>query len=246
MPDQPRLDEQIISQAVEAGLSSQLEEADDVAVEVHTNLLNVAQGKADSVSVSGKGMVIQDVRLQEVEVQTDRVSINPLSVLLGELKLNQPLDATARVTLTEADVNRAVNSDMVKRHLPSLKLEVEGETVTVELQYPLQVMLPGKNKIELTGEALLHEPKGPRRVGFSVGVLACTDEHPVLLQSFQCSPDQSLSLGFTIALMKKFQEILRLPYLEVDGLAFRIRTLDVKAGSLVVQTEAHVSEIPAL
>lgn len=246
MPDESRLDEQIISQAVEARLSSQLEEIEDVDVEVHTDLLKVAQGKADSISVSGQGMVVQDVRLQEVEVQTDRVAINPLSALFGELKLDHPLDATARMTLTEADVNRAVNSEMVKRRLPPLKLDVEGETVTVELQYPMQVKLPEKNKIGLTGEALLHELKGTRRVGFSVMVLTCTDEHPVLLQAFQCSPDQSISLGFTIALMKKFQEILRLPYLEIDGVALRIIDLDVQAGNLTVQTEAHVTEVPSL
>ena len=87
MSDQPRLEEQALSQAIKLGLSSQLDNAENIEVYVETDLLKVVQGKVDSISVEGQGLTIQeDIRLELIEVQTDQVSINPLMALLATLR----------------------------------------------------------------------------------------------------------------------------------------------------------------
>lgn len=246
MASEPRPDEQLVSRAVEAGLSSQLDAAENVSVDVRTDLLHAVQGQVDSVAVSGQGVVMQGLTVQDMEVQTDRIQVNPLSVLFGKVEFNQPVNATAQMTLTESDLDRAMNSDIVLNQLPPLHLNVDGETVTVSLQRPLKVTLPGGNRIGLDGKAQLQEPTGTRELGFSVVIIPRSDDRPVLLESFNCQPGTGTSIAFTIALMQKFQEILELPYLQLDGMAFQLKNLDVHTGSIAIQTEARVHHIPDL
>lgn len=246
MPDEPRLEEQVVSQVVQATLASQLEDAEDVQVDVHTDLGKVVQGEMESIRLSGQGMVIQDVRVQEVEVETDRILVNPFSVLLGKLELDQPVDAVARVTLTEADLNRAMNSDMVTNRIPPLKLLVEGEVMTLELRLPMSIQLPGQGKLCFQGAAQLHKASGSRQVQFSALLVPGSENRPLLIEAFQCQPGQGISLEFAIALLHKFQEILNQPYYELEGMAFRVKQLDVQAGYLTMETEAHVEQIPSM
>jgi hypothetical protein len=247
MSKEPRLDEQIISQIAQVGLSSQLKKSQDISVDVRTNLLKAAQGKADSVSVSGQGMVMQDVRVQEMAVQTDRISFNLFSILLGKLELDQPIDATAQVSLTEADLNQAMQAEAVTSRLPALELNVEGEPVTVELVHPMAVRLPADGKIALEGDALLGDRDSVRQVGFAVVILLPhADEHPVLIESFVCDPGEGISIAFVIAIMRKFKELLALPHIEIEGMVIQVKRLEIQAGKMLMETEAHISQIPSL
>ena len=246
MPKEPRLDEQVISQAAQAGLSSQLEEAENLNVNVQTDVLKAAQGKADSVAMSGQGLVMQGVRVQAVTVETDRLSFNPLSLLLGQLELDHPLDATAQVVLTEADLNRAMQAEVVISRLPALTLNVEGEPVTIELVHPITVKLPADGEIALNGEARLSEQKRTRQIGFAVVLVPCADEQPVLLKAFQCNPGEGLSIELIIALMQTFKALMELPYIEIEGMAIRVKRISVQAGKLLVETDAHIPQIPSL
>lgn len=244
--EKPRLEEQAISHVVQAGLSSQLDDAEDLAVDIRTDLAKAAQGKVDSVSVSGKGVAVQNIRLQALEVQTDQVALNPLSALFGHLELNHSVNATARVLLTEADVNQAMNAPAIATRIPPLSINVEGEIVTVKLQHPLAIKLPDTDKISLHGKASLATAMSNRTIEFSVVIIPRTEEHPVLMEAFQCQPGEGLSIEFLIALMKRFKELLDQPYLEVEGTAFRIETLAVEAGHLIAEVATHITEIPSL
>jgi hypothetical protein len=246
MSKEPRLDEQVISQVAQAGLSSQLEDAEALNVAVHTDVLKAAQGKADAVAVSGQGVVVKDVRVQSVTVETDRLSFNPLSLLLGQLELDHPLDASAQVVLTEADLNRALQAEAVISRLPGLTFHVEGAPVTVELVHPITVTLPADGTIALDGDARLHERERIRQVGFTAVLLPKTEHQPMRLESFNCDPGDGLSIEFIIALMQTFKQLLELPSIEIEGMAIRVKRLSVQAGEMLIETEAHIPQVPLL
>lgn len=246
MSKEPRLDAQVISQAVQAGLSSQLEAAETISVDVCTDAWKAAQGQVDAVAMSGQGVVVQDVRVQTVAVQTDHVSFSFLSLLLGHFKLDQPLEARAQVSLTEADLNRAMQAAVVTSRLPALALNVAGEPVTVELVHPITVKLPADGKIALDGNALLCGRETTRQVPFAVVILPRTDEQPVRLESFVCDPGAGLALEFAIALLQKFKALLEQPYLEIEGIAVQVKRMRIQAGEMFLETEAHIAQIPAL
>ncbi|PSB30410.1 DUF2993 domain-containing protein [Stenomitos frigidus] len=246
MSKESHVEQGIISQAAQAALSSQLEAAEDLNVDVRTDILKAAQGKADSVAVSGQGVVIQDVRVQEMTVQTDRLSFNLLNALLGHLELDEPLNAAAQVALTEADLNRAMQAEVVTSRLPALELDIEGEVATVELVHPLAVKLPSDGKIALNGAALLHRQGNSRQVEFAVVILPRTDEHPVRLESFACDPGEGLAIEVTIALLQKFRTLLEQPSIEIDGMIIQVKRLEIQTGKLLLETAAHVPQIPSL
>lgn len=242
-----RLDEEVISQAAQAQLTNQIDEAEAVSVDVHTDLLKAVQGKADSISVEGRGVVVQEeIRMQEIELHTDGVAVDPLSALLGQIKLSHPVNSLVRVVLSEADMNRTVNSEFVRERLKPLELNVEGEVVAIDLLLPLEMRFPKANTIDINGSACLHEKSGDRQVSFSVTIHSRTESQPVMLEKFYCDHGDGLAIDLTVALLRKIQELVNAPYIEVENLAFRIKTLKVEPGTVSVETEAHIHQVPSL
>ncbi len=245
--DEQRLDEQVINKVAEIGLSSQVDEAEEVDVDIKTDLLKVVQGQVDSVDLSGQGVVIQkDIRVQEMELHTDKIDINPLSALFGQIELNKPVDATARLVLTEADINRAFNSDYVRSKLQNIELNVDGKKAVIEPQQ-IRIEIPDKGKIVFFADTLLNNEIGAtKQISFIATILVKRSTQPLLLESFSCTPNQGISIELAIALMQKLKELLNLPYLELDGMALRVRDVDVQKGSLTLHSEARVKQIPSI
>ena len=238
-----QLEEQVLSKAAEIGLSSQLDEVDKLDVDVRTDVFKILQGQVDSVSVTGKGLVQKDIRVEEIEIHVDNIAIDILSAIFGEFELDQPTDATARVVLTEQDINRALNSEYVRSKLSPLELNVDGELATIELQLPVELKLPGDGKMVFSGGMLLHESSHTQQIGFIGVIHPRTSKQPLLLEAFSCTPGQGISLELNIALMQKAKELLSLPYYEIQGTAFRIKDMEVQKGSLTVQVEAHLQTL---
>ena len=243
MPDEPRLDEQALSEAAEKTIATQLDEVENIDVDVRTDLLKMVQGQVNSVSIAAQGLVMQkDIRVQEIELHTDSIAIDLLNALFGQIELNQPVDATARLVLTEQDINRALNSDYIRSKFPSLELNVEGQIVTLEPQQ-LEVHLPGGGKMGFRGTILLHEMGDIRRLGFTAMIRSGTTKQPLLLEAFHCTEGEGISLEFAIALIKKAGELVNLPYVDLEGMAFRIKKLELQEGSLTLHTDAYVRQL---
>ena len=246
MSEEPRLEEQVLAQVMEAGLTSQLDAVEAIAVDVRTDLGKIVQGQANEVSVTGQGLVIEpNIRVQQLDVHTHGVKINPLSVLLGKVKLEHPVDTAMRVVMTEADLNQTLNSDAIHKYLSPWELDVEGEIVTVELQQPMEIRLLSGGKIQFAGNLLRRESHQEQHSQFSAVILPRTNDRPVLLEEFRCHPGQGLPFGLTFAFFQKLKELLEVPYFEWQGIVCQIQHLEVQPGNLVLQLEAHVYQIPS-
>lgn len=239
------VEEQVLNKAAEITLSSQLDAAEKIDIDVQTNLSDVIQGNADSVVISGEGLVMQkDIRVQEMELHTDKIDINPLSVLFGHVELNQPIDANGRIVLTEPDINRALNSNYVLGKAQDFNLDVDGQTVTVAMQQ-MELKLPGGDKMVFSAKAMLHEMGKTRRIGFTATIHPRTRQQPVLIEGFNCHDGQTISLEFAAALMHKLKELAHLPYIEMEQMSIRIEEMEVQAGTITMQVQAHVEQLPS-
>lgn len=246
MPDEPRLEEQALSEAAEMTISTQLDQVENLDVDVHTNLLKVIQGQVESASIVGQGLVMQqDVRVHEMEVHTDSIDINPLNAIFGQIQLDHPVNATARIVLTEQDINHALKSEYIRNKFPSWELNVESKIVTLKPQQ-LKVDLSTNAKIAVSGSILLQENAKSQTISFAAVIIPPNRSHPLLLEAFQCTDGQGISLEFAIAFMHKVKELLNLPFIDWEGMAFRIKELEVQQGKLIVQTAARVRQIPDL
>lgn len=238
------LEQEAISKAAEASISSQLDAAEKIDVDIETDLLKIVLGYADSVAIAGQGLVMQkDIRVQEMEVRTDSVDINPLSAILGQVELNKPVDANARIVLTEPDINRALNSNYVLSKAKNFQLNVDGQVVTMDMQQ-MELSLPAGDKMIFHGKALLREVGKTRQLSFTSTFRLRSRQCPVLLEAFHCNEGHSVSLEFAAALMHKMKELVDLPYFKLAGMAIRIEEIEVQAGSITLQVQAHIKQLP--
>jgi hypothetical protein len=244
MSDKQNLEAQIVSQVAERSISNQLETAEQIDIYVETDILKIVQGQANAVTVAGQGLVTkQNIRVQEIQLKTDTLSINPLSVLFGEVQLDRPLNLSARVTLTQADINSALASDFTRKFAQNYDLDVDGEIVNLKLG-EIQIFLPGDGRLECKGKVLVQEKGETRLLGFLAKIRPRTSKQTLRLESFHCHEGEGISLELAVAVMQKFKELLNLPFFTWEGINIRIKDMDIKQGSLIVFLDANVRQIP--
>jgi hypothetical protein len=69
-------------------------------------------------------------------------------------------------------------------------------------------------------------------------------KQPLLLEAFQCTQGEGISLELALALINKARELMNLAYFEIEGVALRIKKLDVRSGRLTLYTDASVRQLP--
>lgn len=242
MPEKEGL-ENLLSQAAEITVSNQLDEVEQIDVDVQTNLLKIVQGRVDQVSVVGQGLVVQEnLRVQEIAVQTDDVNINPLRAIFGAIELNTPVNAVARVVLTPADINRALASDAIQSRMKKIELEVEGEIVTFDLQY-IRVFLPDDDKIECQIKVLLQEAGNTRPLDFTIIMHPSTQSKTFLLESAHITQGEGISLDLIVVLLQKAKQLLRAPYFKWNDTFLKLTNIEIKNDNLILMVEANVNQI---
>ncbi|KAF3886242.1 MULTISPECIES: LmeA family phospholipid-binding protein [Nostocales] len=244
MLEQQKIEEQMLSQVAEKTLSQQMDSADKIEVDVQTDLLKIIQGEADGVSVAGRGLVIKDIRLQELVLQTDGISVNPLSALFGQVELNKPVNATARVVLAEADINNALKSNYIRSKIPDFYLNVDDRIVTLKPQ-EIQIYLPGNGKMTFNGKILVQDRGKTQSVCFAAMASPRTQDKPVMLENFNCTEGEGIALDIVVALMEKVKELLALPYFVFEDMAIRVKEMKVQKESLILLVEAYVKHLPS-
>jgi hypothetical protein len=245
MPDSPGLGEQALNKAAEIGLSSQLDEVENLDVDIKTDPLKLVQGEVDSVTIEGEGLVMQkDLRVEELDMQMTNVAINPLSVAFGKIELTRPTEANAQVVLTEGDINRAFNSEYVRSQLQSQKIHVNGQLTTIEPQH-VDFRLPGNEKVALNATMKLVETGETQQVAFSAVPKVSGNGKTVTLENVEYGESEEISPELTKALIDQTSEILNLSNFDLEGMSLQVNQLKVEVGKLTLQAEAYVEKIPS-
>jgi hypothetical protein len=246
MPDKQRLEEHILAQVAEKTLSNQLDEVEQIDVDVRTDLLKIAQGEVEEVSLTGQGLVLQkDIRVQEIKIKTDSIAINPLSAIFGQIELNEPVNVMARIVMTEADINHALSSDLIQSYVQNWELNVDGEIASFKLQH-VQIYLPSSDKIEFSGKVFIEEKGNSRLLGFYARVSPPISLQPLILESFQCTEGEGVSVPLIAALMQKLKELLKSPYFVWENMVVRIQDMEVKKGNFILLVKANMKQIPSM
>jgi hypothetical protein len=238
MSEESGLGERAISQVVEAGLSSQLEAADELAVDIKADLLQAVQGQIGQVSIAGKGLVVQNsLRVEELDFKAEHISVNPLSALFGQLKLDQPLDSSLRLVLSEDDINQALNQPGVIEALPAL--EMTSATVSFKLRSPITIRFPDDNTINIEGHATLYDDQA-YPIDFDAIAYLYMGNH-LSVERFGCQPGQGVSIDFAIALMQWINRFIKQPSLNWQTVELQISELTIQKGQLSLQANARMN-----
>lgn len=239
------LGEQALNKVAEVGLGSQLDEVENLDVDIQTDPLKLMQGQVDSVTIEGEGMVMQgDLRVEEMDMQMSDVAINPLSAAFGKLELTKPTQGSARVVLTEADINRAFNSEYVRKQLQNQQIQINGLPTAIDPQQ-VDFRLPGEGKVALNATVVLRETSETKQVAFTAVPRVSANGETVSLEDVHYGEGEEISPELTKALVDQTSEILNLSNFDLEGITLKINTLEVEAGKLALQAEAYVEQIPS-
>lgn len=232
-----------LSKIAEAGIKSQLEQVEEVEVDIDANPLQVASGEVDAVEIKGKGMEMQDgLRMEEMHLQTNKVDLDVMSTMFGDVKLEQPTQATAKVVLTEQDINRAFNSDFIKAKMQGLPISVDGEPAKADVQR-VDFELQDNEKIGLTAQVLVNGAE--ETVAFTATPTISADHHQVLLENVEYGAGGECSPELTEALLKQSSALLDLRNFELESMRLKLNKLLVAAKTMTLMATAQVTAFPS-
>jgi hypothetical protein len=242
--DQPDVGEQALSKAAEIGLSTQLDEVENLAVDIRTSPLKLMQGELESVKIEGEGLVMkQDLRAEQLTVEVGNVAINPFKAAFGEIELTQATDASAQVVLTEQDIERAFNSEYIKNKLQNLPVTISGEPVTVSVR-DVHFHLPGEQKVSMAVEILLVETGEIKQVAFTALPHVDANGQCVVLENVEYDKDKTASPELTAALLADASELLDLRNFNLKGMSLKIKQMNVQSGRIMLLGEAQIEQFP--
>jgi protein-disulfide isomerase-like protein with CxxC motif len=236
------LGEQAINKAAEVGISNQLDEVEKLDVNIETTPLKLVSGSVDSVEITGEGLVMKhDLRIEEMQLQTGSVSINPISAAFGKIELDRSTEAEAHVVLTEEDINRAFNSDFLHKKMQKLDVYVDGERATVD-NGTIAFGLPGEGKISLSADVTIQATQERKRVSFTAIPKVSSDGQQLILENIQSQEGQDISPELTEALVQQVRELLDLRNFNLEGFSLKLKRLDVQSGKLTLESEALIEQ----
>lgn len=245
IPGMEGLGEQALNKIAEFALSTQLNEAEQLEVRVKTDPSKLAQGELESLTIDGKGLVMQKgLRVQEMEIKISGIAVSPLKALMGNIELTKPTQGTARIVLTQTDINRAFNSETLGNQMRNLNIHVSGKLVTIETRQA-NCRLQADGKVAIDAEILVQQTGEMQQVSFSTTPRVSPGGQGVFLEDVQYTQGEELSPELTSALVEKASKILNLSNFEMEGISLRIHQLNVEQGKLTLQAIATVTRFPS-
>ncbi|MBW4505839.1 MAG: DUF2993 domain-containing protein [Scytonematopsis contorta HA4267-MV1] len=242
--DKPDLGEQALSKIAEVTIANQLDKVEQLNVDIRTDPLKLALGEVDSVTITGNNMVTQgNLRMETVQVNTGKVSINVLSAVFGKIELTQPTDADALIILTEADINRALASDYLRAKMQNLDLDIKGESVKFDIQ-KAEVYLPDDGKMSFHAQIYMRKTGESKELSATAIPCLREDGQRISLEEILSAEAKGLSLEFAVVLFEKIMELLDLRNFEAMGLSLKLKRFDIQKGRLIINTTAKVEQLP--
>lgn len=209
------------------------------------------QGSIDSFKMNGRGLVIRkEFQVEEMSFETDAVSLDFSSVLSGRIRLKQPTQAVAQVTLSESGINDAFNAELVQKRLKNLTLAPltdlsGGEPVSFR---DIQLRLLPDNRVRIFAKTDLPNCEAVP-ISFTA-TLNVERRRRIIFQNPQFEADQvpealqSLSQTLTAAFGQILNDMVDLDRFDLDGVIMRINRLETQGQKLVFSGYAQIERFP--
>jgi|GEM_PF-149436 len=210
------------------------------------------QGSIDSFKMNGRGLVIRkDFAAEEISIETDAVAIDFSSVLSGKLRLKQPTQAIAQVTLTEAGINESFKAELVRKRLenltiPTLTALSGGQPVSFS---EVQVQLLPKNRQRISAKADLNNGElVPVNMILTVGIekrRRISFKDPEIELDQVPEAQREISQNLSMALVEILNNMVDLDRFDLDGVKMRLNRLETEGQQLIFSGYAEIERIPS-
>ncbi|MEW6496944.1 MAG: DUF2993 domain-containing protein [Cyanobacteriota bacterium] len=239
------LGEQALAKMAQMALSNQLNEAEQLKILVKTDPGKLAQGELEWLEIDGKGLVMREsLRMQEMELKINDIAVCPIKALMGNIELTKPIEGTARIVVTQEDINYAFNSELLANQMRDLNIQADGKVVKMGIER-VTCQLLANGTVEIDADILLQQTGETQQVSFTTTPDISTDGRTVMLKEVQYVEGKELSPEITSILLQKAKAILNLRNFEMQGISLCIHQLEVTEGLLTLQAAANVTKFPS-
>ena len=225
--------------------------SDSVEVSVKCNPSSkLLQGTIDSFKMNGSGLVIRkQFRTEEMSFETDAVAIDFGSAVKGKIALKQPTQAIAQVKLSQDDINKSFEADLVRKRLENLTPDAltdisGGEPISFT---DVEVKLLPENEVKLSAKASWGDTTVPVNLSCVLGI---NKRRRVLFEEVEFEPDnippelRDLSEKLTFALGEILNEMVDLDKFNLDGVKLRLNRLNTEGNMLLFSGYAQIERVP--
>jgi hypothetical protein len=235
-------------------LRGQIVRADALEVRVdNAPNYQILLGKIDRIRVAGRGVYVLDfLRIDEIDLETDPISIDPSAVQSGKIILRRPLQTAARVVMRSEDINRALRSPTIQSSFKNISIDISGTNKAkpeiYDLINPEVTFLEGDRiglKATLQAQPTTAKPN-PTKLDVSVNAELKTVGgtklqiiNPEIALAGTPIPNR-IAKAFTEGLNK----VLDLRQLESRGITARVLKLEFTEGKMQVIGFAKMDSIP--
>jgi len=208
------------------------------------------QGTIDSFKMSGSGLVIRkQFRTAEMAFETDAVSIDFSSAVQGKIALKQPTQAIAQVRLSESDINKSFEADLVRKRLEDLTpdgLTTISGGKPVSFNDVTVILLPD-NRVKLGANASWEGATIPVSLNciLGIGKRRRVKFEDIQFEQQDISPElQDISEKLTLALGEILNEMVDLDKFNLDGVKLRLNRLQTEGKILLFSGYAQIERVP--
>lgn len=239
------LGEQTLNKIARLALQSQFNKAQHLAVNVKTDANLLAQGRLESLSIDGVGLVMQsNLRMQEMRIQMGSIAVSPFKALMGNIQLTEPSQGTARFVLTEADLNRAFEQKSLQDATRRLDWQLNGQSVAVVAR-SMQCRLLGNGKIAIAARAKSRATAEVHSIGLNATPMLHPGKQGIFLEAVQDPNSAELSPQLTRLWLETLTAIINLRNFEMPGLSLQIHSFQVEEGKLILQATTKMTHFPS-
>ena len=233
--------EQAISKLAEEGIKSQLDQVESLDVDIRTDPGKIARGEVDEATIKGRGMVIQnDLRTEEMTLRTGAVDIDMIKAAFGNIVLEHPTEASARVVLKAEDIQNAFNADYVQQKLRGQKVELpSGEKITTDASN-ISFTIPEAGRVAVAADVMIFEKVETHHVAFSAKPTLVAGGYGVTLEDVNYDETDNGMPALTQGLIDTTESLLDLRCFELEGMELQFDKLTVQEDSLVIEAAATI------
>lgn len=234
-------------------LRSQIVRADVLEVRVdNAPNYQILLGNVDRIRVAGRGVyILEFLRIDQVDLETDPISIDPNSVQSGKIVLRRPLQAAVRLVMRSEDINTALRSPKVQSSFKSLSIDITGTNKNPEildLLNPEVTFLAG-DRIRLAA-TLQAQPTAAKPKPTALNVSINAELKTIGGTRLQIINPKIELEGTPVpekianAFARGLNSILDLRQLESKGITARVLKLEVTEGKMQVIGFAKMDSLP--
>jgi hypothetical protein len=241
--DKTNLAKNALNKAAEICVSSQIDSAENLEIDIDSQPDRLLQGKVDSIGLKGREITWHELKIEELDLNLENLEIEILPTILGRVKLNKPGNIQAKIIVSETDCDRLLNSEYVITLLQKLPIVVNEQSYIWSLKNA-KCYLGNDGELKMHSGIELSSDLETKTVDLEIEIQLCQQGREIIFKRAKYLHGKFLSLAMNVAMMTRIKDLLYLRHFNNSSFAFAIEQIEIANKQLILWSNIKVYQIP--